>query len=150
MVSIEGQDWDDPVCAKWVENLDATISRTGPNTILIAHSLGCLQVAHWAHYSKTKVKAALLVAVPDPERASFPDRALGFSSLARTRFAFPSMIVASSNDPYSDLDFSQQCAEAWGSRLENVGAQGHINSSSGLGDWPHGKALLKALVESCK
>lgn len=89
----------------------------------------------------------MLVAVPDPGRASFPDQALGFSPLGRKRFAFPSMIVASSNDPYSDLEFSQQCADAWGSRLVNIGALGHINSTSGLGDWPQGKALLKALMD---
>jgi len=144
--SIGGQDWDRPVCAKWVENLEAALNRAGPDVVLVAHSLGCLQVAHWAQRSRTLIRAALLVAVPDPDRSTFPNEALGFNPLALKRFAFPSTVVASSNDPYADMDYSQRCAKAWGSRLVNIGAQGHINSNSGLGDWLQGRALLEELV----
>lgn len=146
MESIGGQDWNRPVCTKWVENLEAAISRAGPDIVLVAHSLGCLQVAHWAQCSRTLVRAALLVAVPDPDRSTFPNEALGFSPLGLKRFAFPSTVVASCNDPYADMDYSQRCAEAWGSRLVNIGPQGHINSASGLGDWLQGRALLEDLV----
>ncbi|WP_338050276.1 RBBP9/YdeN family alpha/beta hydrolase [Pseudomonas typographi] len=146
MESIRGQDWNRPVCARWVENLEVAISRAGPDTVLVAHSLGCLQVAHWAQCSRTLVRAALLVAVPDPDRSTFPNDAQGFSPPGLRRFAFPSTVIASSNDPYADMDYSQRCADAWGSRLVNIGAQGHINSTSGLGDWPQGRALLRELL----
>jgi predicted alpha/beta hydrolase family esterase len=146
MECIEGQDWKRPVCAKWVDNLEAAIRRTGPNTVLVAHSLGCLQVAHWAQSRHTAIRAALLVAVPDPDRPTFPNKALGFSPLELKRFAFPSVVVASTNDPYADTDFSLRCADAWGSRLVNIGDQGHISSANGFGDWPQGRALLKELL----
>ena len=146
MELIGGQDWNRPVCRQWVENLEAAIRRAGPDTVLVAHSLGCLQVAHWAQSSRTSVRAALLVAVPDPDRSTFPNEALGFSPLGLKRFAFPSTVVASSNDPYADLDYSQRCASAWGSSLVNIGPQGHINAASGLGDWRQGRALLEELV----
>jgi len=34
---------------------------------------------------------------------------------------------------------------AWGSEFMMSGEAGHINSASGLGDWPEGFALLNAL-----
>jgi predicted alpha/beta hydrolase family esterase len=139
---IDGQDWDNPVCAKWVDNLEAAIRRSGSGTVLVAHSLACLQVAHWAQRSSTPIKAALLVAVPDPDAASFPSQATGFSPLELQRFAFPSIVVASSDDPYGSLEHSQRCAQGWGSRLVEIGARGHINAGSGLGDWVQGWGLL--------
>jgi predicted alpha/beta hydrolase family esterase len=56
------------------------------------------------------------------------------------------MVVASENDEYISLEQAQKYAEAWGSRLVNIGAKGHINSSSGLGDWEEGLALLSELL----
>lgn len=147
MQRIDGQDWDNPVCAEWVDNLEAAIRRSGPGTVLVAHSLACLQVAHWAQRSSTPIKAALLVAVPDPDGASFPSQAIGFSPLSLQRLAFPSIVVASSDDPYGGLAHSERCAQAWGSRLVNVGARGHINAGSGLGEWGQGLALLGELLE---
>lgn len=61
------------------------------------------------------------------------------------RLPFESIIVASSNDPYGSIEFSERCASAWGGRLVNIGEAGHINSSSGLGAWPEGHALLQQL-----
>jgi uncharacterized protein len=60
--------------------------------------------------------------------------------------AFPSTLVASTDDPTCTFERAVELAEAWGSELVNVGALGHINAASGLGDWPQGRALLKALL----
>jgi predicted alpha/beta hydrolase family esterase len=49
------------------------------------------------------------------------------------------------NDPYSRIQFAENCAKQWGSRFINVGAAGHINSSSDLGVWPRGLASLHEL-----
>lgn len=142
---IDAQDWTQPACAQWVKNLDRAVHLAGPDVVLVAHSLGCLQVAHWAAIGQAPVRAALLVAVPDPDGPAFPSAASGFSSLALKRFAFSSIVVASSDDPYADMDYSERCAQAWGSSLVNVGACGHLNAQSGLGDWQRGKDLLDML-----
>jgi predicted alpha/beta hydrolase family esterase len=57
---------------------------------------------------------------------------------------FPSLIIASTNDPYGALEATQRRAGDWQSGLVVAGALGHINASSGLGDWPQGRALLEA------
>jgi predicted alpha/beta hydrolase family esterase len=139
---VEQQDWDYPVCSVWVAALEAAVRRSEAPVVLVAHSLACLQLAHWAAATRCRIRGALLVAVPDPEGAAFPREAIGFSPLPLGRFAFPSTVVASSDDPYGSIDHARRCAGAWGSRLVEIGAAGHINASSGLGDWADGQALL--------
>lgn len=145
MMRVEAADWHVPVCSEWVANLEAAIELSGSDTVLVAHSLGCLQVAQWAMRSRRRIKGALLVAVPDPKSPRFPRQVSGFTPLALQRFDFPSVVVASSNDPYAELCYARHCAEAWGSRLVNIGCVGHINELSGLDEWPQGKALLAEL-----
>lgn len=147
-VRIVQRDWDEPRCAEWVERLEAAVCKSGPTTILVAHSLGCLLVAHWAATSHQAVAGALLVAPPDPQAAAFPSSIQGFAPIPLHPLPFRSTLVASSDDPYATPAFTRQCAAAWGSNLVEIGPAGHINSESGLGDWPKGQKLLAQLRAS--
>ena len=51
-------------------------------------------------------------------------------------------IVGSENDPYMTPERTKFFAEAWGAKLFNAGALGHINSDSNLGEWEQGRAFL--------
>jgi uncharacterized protein len=148
-VRVPFADWETPDRRDWVATLDATVRELGPDTVIVAHSLGTLAVAHWAAaYAghKAPVAAALLVAVPDPDGPNFPPQARHFKPLPLQALGFPSVLVASDNDPYSNPVYSAAVAQAWGSRFISIGAQGHINAASGLGDWPQGQALLADLL----
>jgi uncharacterized protein len=145
-VRVQQRDWDSPVCEEWLEVLEKTVARFGVGAVLIAHSLACLLVAHWAVRTHLKVKGALLVAPPNPDGPDFPIEATGFSPLPIKPFTFPSIVVASSNDPYGNLEFAKSCALAWGSRFVGAGAVGHINSNSGLGEWREGFSLFQQLA----
>jgi uncharacterized protein len=90
----------------------------------------------------------MLVAVPDPQGGAFPVEAASFADPPEQRLRFPSLIVASGNDPYGTVDYARRRAAAWGSRFVEVGDAGHINSGSGLGDWPAGRALLTEFMAS--
>jgi predicted alpha/beta hydrolase family esterase len=145
------RDWDHPVCDEWCETLDAAIAGAKAPVLLAAHSLGCLTVASWAarHASQdalAKVEGALLVAVPDPAGPGFPADASGFDAVPMDKLPFPSIVVASTDDPYGGVPFSQACAAAWGSRWENIGPRGHINADSGLGDWEEGQRWLGSMA----
>lgn len=144
-LKVQHRDWDHPVCSEWMADLEKAVEGAGTETVLVAHSLGCLLLVHWAAKSLLPVKAALLVSVPDPSGANFPEEAKGFDDLPSGRFRFPSIIVASTNDPYGSHEHMQACAEMWGSRFITLGAYGHINASSGLGSWPEGYELLSSL-----
>lgn len=144
-VRIAQRDWDNPVCEEWASVLEGTVQGLVSSVVVVAHSLACLVVAHWAAKAHSPIKAALLVAVPNPDGPDFPAEAVGFSPLPMQPFPFPSIVVASTNDPYGSLAHAQACASAWGSRLVNIGAAGHINADSNLGQWSQGFELLKQL-----
>lgn len=144
-VRVQQHDWDNPICSDWVDNIETAVRHNGPDVVLVAHSLGCLALAHWASRLHSPIKAALLVAVPDPDGPSFPPEAVGFSQTPTARFSFPVTVVCSDNDPYGTLEFSEKMTTAWGGRLVQIGSQGHINADSGLGMWPQGIALLDQL-----
>lgn len=148
-VRVQQRDWENAVCMEWVANLDNAVA-DDENVVLVAHSLGCLMVAHWAKQTHRKIRGALLVAPPSPTAATaaeiFRTMTSGFLPVPVHSFGFTSIVVASSDDPYSDLDFSHSCATAWGSHFINIGAVGHINTSSGLGEWCEGFALYQQLA----
>lgn len=142
---IEMPSWDEPELEGWVTALDAAVRAEPSPPVVAAHSLGCLALAHWASRGG-RVHSALLVAVPDPEGPAFPAVAHSFGPVPRAVLPFRSRVVASHDDPYGSFDFAQACARAWGSELTDVGNAGHINATSGLGDWAEGRALLAGLL----
>lgn len=146
---VEQRDWEHPDRADWVRKLEMAVSRPGPDRVLVAHSLACLLVAHWAGSaapaSLSRVKGAFLVAPPDPAGPEFPASAAGFAPIPAERLPFPSVLVASTDDPYAAPAFAVRCAAGWGSRLVEVGPKGHINAASGLGAWEEGRLLLATL-----
>ena len=145
-VRVQQRDWDQPICDEWVGVLEKHIAEAGLDVVLVAHSLGCLLVAHWAARTHLMVKGALLLAPPNPKSPIFPNEATGFSTLPDNLLPFPSIVVASSDDPYGNLEFSSSCASMWGSLFINIGNAGHINSSSGFGEWREGFALFQQLA----
>jgi len=142
---IQQRDWDNPVCEDWSAALESAVKRAGPHVVVVAHSLACLVVAHWAAQKHSPIKAALLVTIPDPTGSIFPKEAIGFSLTPMQTFDFASIVVASADDPYGTMEYSSRLAKAWGSQLVNIGAYGHINASSGLGAWSQGYELLTKL-----
>ena len=142
-------DWETPHCADWVARLDQTLAYAGPDILLVAHSAGCALVAHWAvGCQQGQVRGALLVAPSDPEAPSFPSGPTGFSPIPLLRLPFPSIVVASSNDPFVTIARAQTFASAWGGEFVTMGEVGHINTASGLGAWPEGLALLRNFRET--
>lgn len=136
-------DWDRPVLADWITGLDRLVADFAEPPLLVAHSLGCLLVAHWA--GRAPVAGALLVAPPDTDDPAFPAEAVSFAPTPRRPLPFPAIIVASSNDPYGSIDHAADLASAWGAELASAGPLGHINGASGLGNWEWGRALLDRL-----
>ncbi|MFC0181314.1 hypothetical protein SAMN04515674_12211 [Pseudarcicella hirudinis] len=140
---LEQRDWENPEKTEWVENLQNQVQNLTEPTILIAHSLGCLTVVHWAaKYSSDLIKGAFLVAPADAEQDNFPEVIKNFSPVPTLKIAFPTILVASTNDEYSSIKRAEFFAESWGSHFINIGDFGHINAHSGLGDWQAGKNIF--------
>jgi len=147
---VEQADWDTPDRADWVATVDrAVVGAVGP-VVFAAHSLGCATVAHWAQQAApatlARVRGALLVAPSDVEAPTCPPVMTGFVPLPLGPLGFPSVVVVSRDDEYVTPARAAAFAAAWGSRLVDVGAKGHLGSASRLGAWPEGQRLLEALL----
>ena len=151
---IAGIDWEAPILARWAGAVRDAIDRTPGPVWLVAHSFGCLASVVAAADRPERVAGLMLVAPADPERFSLtglrvPGDPHAPQSLARwipdRPLALPSVVVASSDDPWVPLPTAARWAERWGSRLDEIGAAGHINVESGHGPWPEGLERLRAL-----
>lgn len=145
---VEQDDWNWPRRGDWMARLDTVLLESGRPAVLIAHSLGCHLVAAWAAHSlhTDRVVAAMLVAMPDTERADKPPNVFSWRPQNRQRLPFASLVVVSSDDPYCAPQRALDLAAAWGSDTVDIGAAGHVNSESGLGDWAQGWQMLQKLV----
>jgi predicted alpha/beta hydrolase family esterase len=146
---VEQHDWMKPLRGDWITRLEDVVLGCDEPAVLVAHSLGCILVAAWAAHSKNthRVKAALLVAPPDVERAEIRDPLSSWTPIALNTLPFPAVLVASRDDPYCSFERARMFAAAWNARFIDHGECGHINVDSGLGSWPEGHVLLQDLMK---
>lgn len=144
---VEQHDWLRPLRGDWIARLEDVLLQRKAPVILVAHSLGCLLVVAWAAHSRNPqlVKGALLVAPSDAASEALRPVLGNWSSIALQELPFPSILVASRNDPYCSLERASLFAKAWGSALVDCGNRGHVNAESGLGAWSEGHELLGRL-----
>jgi uncharacterized protein len=141
------KDWDTPRCEDWLGRIEEALrDRSLEKVVLVAHSLGCCTVVKWAQKYNHKIKAALLVAPSDVEAPSYPPGSRGFDPMPLYRLDFPSILISSTNDPYVSMERAKFFAQSWGAQFVDIGAWGHLNSSSGLGIWPQGFGWLEKLL----
>lgn len=147
---VDQHDWQRPLRGDWIARLEDVVLATDAPAVLVAHSLGCILVAAWAAHSRNvhRVKAALLVAPADVEQEALRPLLVSWSPLPLPPLPFKSTLVASQDDPFCSFARARGFAAAWGARLVDAGAVGHINADSGLGAWPHGLVLLNELLHS--
>ncbi len=137
-----------------VAALDAALQAIEGEVVIAAHSAGCLMVAHWALAPTRPIKAALLATPADvehplpPAYPSFDDlSANGWLPIPRAPLPFPTLVVASHNDPLAGFDRVADFASAWGATLHDAGEVGHLNPPAGYGAWPDGHRLIEQLLQ---
>jgi predicted alpha/beta hydrolase family esterase len=147
---IEQRDFNQAVCAEWVDNIEASVRAHGEDSVLVGHSCGSIAIAHWAAQTRLKIAGAVMVAPSDVAAADFPAQAVGFAPVPLTRLPFRTLVIVSSRDPYLRLERALRFASAWGAMLVNVGVAGHINADAGYGPWPEGLRLLRDFMDTLK
>lgn len=154
-VRVEQEDWDNPVLPIWAEKVLHYIDHLPGQVWLIAHSFGCLAGVVAASKRPERIAGAMLVAMADPARFNLQGFRQGelyvaaagsiASQLPKASFNFPSVVVASTNDPWMSAEKALSWAEIWESRFLNIGEAGHINVASGFGPWPLGLDIFEQL-----
>ncbi len=146
---VEQRDWETPIAADWVEQLNQQIEAAEGEVVLVAHSLAVTLITLWAqqHPESRKVRGALLVAPSDTEAPSYPSGTTGFTPMSTQRLPFPSIMVVSTDDPYVTPERAKTFSQAWGSELVWLEDAGHINGQTGYGVWSEGVELLGRLTK---
>ncbi len=144
---VEQADWEWPRRGDWMARLEEVLLEDDRPALLDAHSLGCQLVAAWAARTRhgARVKGALLVAPPDVEREDTPPQVATWRPIVRQRLSFPAQVLYSEDDPFCAPERARAMAADWGAVARSLGAAGHLNADSGLGDWPAGLALLNSV-----
>ena len=140
-------------CASKVEAIERTAQSIEGPIVIVAHSGGCVMLAHWAQQTRRPVQGALLATPPDFERP-MPDgyppvaalEASGWLPVPRARLPFPSIVAASRNDPLAGYERVAELANDWGSKLVDLGEVGHLNPASGFGEWPQALVFIDELA----
>ena len=149
---VELGSWENPQRNTWINRLNLAVYRANRPVVIVAHSLGCILTAWWSKFeqpaSTGAVVGAMLVAPPEVDFFPRDERLTGFSPTPAEALPFPSLLVASRNDPWMGFETAKSLARRWGSTLVDAGDAGHINADSGLGSWDYGKALLARLIQS--
>lgn len=138
-----------------LSDLERAVATSARPVLIVAHSGGCVLVAHWAGLTRHahRVGAALLATPPTfdaPLPAGYPalealDEA-GWLPVPRAPLPFPSLVAVSRNDPLGEHDAVLTLARDWGSDTEDLGAVGHLNPASGFGEWPQALTLIERLA----
>ncbi|MFD7923276.1 RBBP9/YdeN family alpha/beta hydrolase [Streptomyces sp. NPDC059740] len=142
--------WSAPDLADWIAAVQAAHARAAEydgRVTLVAHSLGCWAAAEWLDRARPEGVTAFLVAPPDPRGPEFPTGAATFGHLTARPLPCPGLVVASDDDPYCAPGRAAAFASAWQAPFHLLAGHGHINSASGLGDWPAGRELLGTLTD---
>ncbi|WP_309666659.1 alpha/beta fold hydrolase [Tabrizicola sp.] len=149
MTRVEQDEWVSPKFAPWAARLDEYLGRSVRPVVLIAHSLGTSLIMRWAPDADcSRIAGAFMVAPSDRGAADiWPDASeSGFSPMVLDPLPFPSMVLASRNDPYVAFDRARTFADAWRAELVDMQQAGHMGNSDNLGIWPAGLVHFGAFI----
>jgi hypothetical protein len=140
-------------CSARVAEIERTAQSIEGPIVVVAHSGGCIMLAHWARRTQRAVRSALLATPPDFEKPmpeGYPTmealRAGGWLPVPRKALPFPSIVAASRNDPLGRFSRVTALASDWGSEVVDLGHAGHLNPASGYGQWAKAESLIARLA----
>ena len=144
---VEQAEWSKPVREDWVARVAQEVNAATKPVVLVGHSLGVPAIVHAIPEMKNKVAGAFLVAPPDVANPDIrPKHLMTFGPYPRLTLPFPSIMIASRNDPFGEYSHAEDIANAWGSFLIDAGESGHINAESGHGPWPEGTMVFAQFI----
>jgi predicted alpha/beta hydrolase family esterase len=136
------QDYKSTDLSDWAASVRWQLSKAIDPVWIVAHGFGCLAAVRAAFDMPDRVEGALLVAPFDPDNLRLawlmPEEPL----------RFPTMVAASTNDPYMRLSKAAFWAGFWSSGFSTLGRVGSVDAAAGFGPWPNGLALFDELRRS--
>ena len=146
---------DQPNFATWRQNLEAQVHPLNEQTIIVAHSLGCISVLDYLSEALNGrlIKAIFMVAgfneklTALPELNQFVQQAKLNDALLRFRIQ-QRYSLFSCNDPFVPAPLSIRFGQLLNAQMIEVKKAGHFIQSDGLSEFPQlWEKLEKLLVE---
>lgn len=146
---------DQPNFATWRQNLEAQVHPLNEQTIIVAHSLGCISVLDYLSEALNGrlIKAIFMIAgfneklTALPELNQFVQQAKLNDALLRFRIQ-QRYSLFSCNDPFVPAPLSIRFGQLLNAQMIEVKKAGHFMQSDGLSEFPQlWEKLEKLLVE---
>ncbi|WP_377288840.1 RBBP9/YdeN family alpha/beta hydrolase [Rhizobium sp. SG2393] len=148
---VEQEAWAKPVREDWVARMVEAVNEAERPVVIVAHSLGVATAIQAVPQFTRPIAGAFFVAPPDVANPEIrPRHLMTFGPYPRDPLPFPSITVASRNDPFGAYEHAEDMANAWGSFLVDAGESGHINAESGHGPWPEGTMVFAQFLSRLK
>lgn len=148
---VEQTEWSKPVRDDWTGVVADAVNAADRPVVIVAHSLGIPTAIHAIPRFRNRVAGAFLVAPPDVSNPDIrPKHLMSFGPYPRDPLPFPSITVASRNDPFCAFDVAEDLAAAWGSLFIDAGDSGHLNADSGHGPWPEGSLTFAKFLSGLR
>ena len=130
----------------WTEAVAGAAREATRPALFVGHGLGAAAIAAAAAaLDGADVRGAFLVAPPDEKGL---ERLAGSDwTPARGPLPWPSVVVASRNDPLGAYDAIAAFAADWGADLIDAGEASGLDAASGHGPWPEGLLRLAAFIK---
>ena len=153
IVHLQGS--DQPDFATWRQNLEAQVHPLNEQTIIVAHSLGCISVLDYLSEALNGriIKAIFMIAgfneklTALPELNQFVQQAKLNDALLRFRIQ-QRYSLFSCNDPFVPAPLSIRFGQLLNAQMIEVKKAGHFMQSDGLSEFPQlWEKLEKLLVE---
>ena len=130
----------------WAKAIAAAAAEAARPILFVGHGEGAAAIVHSAPtLSSADIGGAFLVAPPDSVSL---ERLGGGWTVSRRRLPWPSVVVASQNDPDGAFGAISALAAEWGAELIDAGLAGRIDEASGHGPWPEGLMRLAGFLRS--
>ena len=129
----------------WIDAVTSAARAATRPALFIGHGLGASAIVEAAGaLDGLDVRGAFLVAPPDQAGLS----RIANEDWTRARaLPWPSLVVASRNDPDGAFDAISALASAWGAELVDAGFAGGVDAASGHGPWPEGLMRLAGFLK---
>jgi len=148
---VEQTEWSKPVREDWSARVAEAVNEAARPVVIVAHSLGIAATINAIPTFRNFVAGAFLVAPPDVANDKIkPKHLMTFGPYPRDPLPFPSITIASRNDPFCAFEVAEDIAAAWGSLFIDAGEAGHINADSGYGPWPEGSMAFAQFLSRLK
>lgn len=136
---------DAPDADRWRSELLTQVESTKGPIALVGHGLGAGLIALVAAELPERVKGGFLVAPPALPNSE-NEHLAKFGEYSREPLMFPSLYIASRNDPDCPFDRAEEQAGDWGSLFIDAGESGRIDDASGHGPWPEGSLTFARFI----